>query len=219
MASATATAAAPAILTPLLVSPSDLKRARREVETLDEFLHQAGLRQGGKAVKMPATSRVLVEMADQSKLNLLKKTDRDRLLKFLVILTQKAPVIHMSFASEPSTAFMNKLIVWLRENIHPQLVVSVGLQPSIAAGCVVRTNSTQYDFSLRQALEQQTDGFIDGLKEGMAIPETRFADVTPISTAGVEPAIAPESAAKTGATALAGGAAKAAPAVKQEKAS
>lgn len=216
MASAT-TAAAPAILTPLLVSPSDLKRARREVETLDEFLHQAGLRQGGKAVKLPATSRVLVEMADESKLNLLKKTDRDRLLKFLAILAQKAPVIHMSFASEPSAAFMNKLVVWLRENIHPQLVVSVGLQPSIAAGCVVRTNSTQYDFSLRQALEQQTDVFIAGLKDGMAIPETQFAPA-PISTAGVEPAIAPESAAKTGATALAGGAAKPA-AAKQDKAS
>lgn len=183
MASATA---APVILTPLLVSPSDIKRARREVERIDDFLHQSALRQGGKAVKLPPTSRVIVEMADSSGLNLLKKTDRDRLLKFLTILGQRAPVLHMSFASEPSASFMNKLIVWMRENIHPQVVVSIGLQPSIAAGCLVRTPNQQFDFSLRRSLEKQTESFINGLKEGMAIPETKFTEV-PISTASVAP--------------------------------
>lgn len=152
-------------LTPLLVSPSDLKRVRRELETLDDYLHQAGLRTGGKTVKMPSTSRTLEELAADTGINLLKKTDRDRLLKFLALLVEKAPVLHMSFASEPSTAFLNKLITWLRQNIHPQVVVSVGLQPTIAAGCVLRTQNRQFDLSLRSSLEQQTQMFIRRMQE------------------------------------------------------
>jgi hypothetical protein len=200
MASAASSTAA---LTPLLVSPSDLKRARREVEGLDEFLHQAGLRQGGKAVKMPPTSRVILEMAEESKLNLLKKTDRERLLKYLTLLSEKAPVLHMSFASEPTAAFLNKLIVWLRDNIHPQVVVSVGLQPSIAAGCLVRTANRQFDFSLRHSLEQQTAVFVDSLKEGMAVtPPPKPVEAEPTEKTDAPETPAP-SAAKPAAPAAA----------------
>lgn len=155
---------AKAVLTSLITSPSDLRRARRELEALDEFLHQASLRQGGKGVKMPPTSRMLEELAADTDINMLKKTDRDRLKKFLTLLIQKAPEIHMSFASEPSAKFLGTLVQWLRENIHPQVVVSVGLQPSIAAGCIVRTANHQLDFSLRQSLDNQTASFIKNLR-------------------------------------------------------
>lgn len=154
-----------ATLTPLIASVSDLRRVRRELEALDEFLHAASLRQGGKEVKLPATSRLLEDVAADSGLSLLKKTDRDRLRKFLTLLIQKAPVIHMSFASEPSAKAMATLVDWLRTNIHPQIVVSVGIQPSIAAGCIVRTPNHQYDFSLRQALDMKTDVFTANLRK------------------------------------------------------
>lgn len=152
-------------LTPLIASVSDLRRVRRELEALDEFLHESALRQGGKEVKLPATSRLLEDVAADSGLNLLKKTDRDRLRKFLTLLIQKAPVIHMSFATEPSSKALAKLVSWLRENIHPQVVVSVGVQPSIAAGCVVRTSNRQYDFSLRRALDMKTEIFAANLSK------------------------------------------------------
>jgi F0F1-type ATP synthase delta subunit len=154
------------VLTSLITSPRDLRRARRELESLDEFLHQSALRQGGKVVKLPTISRMLEELAADSDLNLLKKTDRDRLDKFIVLLTQKAPVLHISFASEPSSKAMAKLIDWLRENIHPQVVISIGIQPSIAAGCVVRTPNRQFDLSLRQALDNQTASFVNNLRAG-----------------------------------------------------
>lgn len=152
-------------LSTLITSPSDLKRARRELETVDDFLHQAGLRTGGKVVKMPQTSRVLDELVSQTNANLLKASDRAQLMKYLNDLNEKAPVLHMSFASEPSAAFLNKLTVWLRGNIHPQIMVSVGLQPSIAAGCVVRTANKQYDFSLTKAFEAQRGILVDDLKQ------------------------------------------------------
>lgn len=155
-------------LTNLLISPSDLKRARRELDDIDDFLHQSSLRQGGKAVKLPTTSRVIEALASDNNLNLLKKTERDQLKKFLTLLIQKAPVLHISFASEPSGAFLSKLIMWLRANIHPQVMVSVGLQPSIAAGCIVRTANKQFDFSLRASFDKQTEVFVASMQEGLA---------------------------------------------------
>lgn len=152
-------------LSTLITSPSDLKRARRELETVDDFLHQAGLRTGGKVVKLPQTSHVLDELVSETNANLLKATDRAQLIKYLNDLAEKAPVLHMSFASEPSVAFMNKLTVWLRGNIHPQVMVSVGLQPSIAAGCVLRTANKQYDFSLTKSFDEQRGLLVSGLKE------------------------------------------------------
>jgi F0F1-type ATP synthase delta subunit len=72
----------------------------------------------------------------------------------------------MSFASEPSAKSLGTLVDWLRTNIHPQVVVSVGIQPSIAAGCIVRTPNRQYDFSLRQSLDMKTEVFTSNLRRG-----------------------------------------------------
>jgi F0F1-type ATP synthase delta subunit len=183
-------------LTPLIASPSDLRRTRRELEALDEFLRQSSLRQGGKEVKMPTVSRIMEDLATDSDLNLLKKTDRERLMKFITLLIQKAPVVHMTFASEPSAKAMAKLISWMRENLHPQIVVSIGVQPSIAAGCMLRTTNRQFNFTLREALDDQTENFIKNLRFGLnddgVIPTT--------------PAVSSESAAPAGSTEPAGAA-------------
>lgn len=174
-------------LTNLLISPSDLKRARRELDDIDDFLHQSGLRQGGKAVKLPTISRVIEALASDNGLNMLKKTERDQLKKFLTLLLQKAPVLHISFASEPSGAFLGKLVMWLRANIHPQVMVSVGLQPSIAAGCIVRTANKQFDFSLRASFDKQTEVFVASMQEGLA-EEAAAAAAAPAVTNTSPPA-------------------------------
>lgn len=159
-------------LTTLITTPSDLKKARRELEAIDDFLHQAGLRQnalrdaGGKALKLPQLSRVIDEMASETGLNLLQSGDRTKLLVYIVKLIEQAPVVHISFASEPSASFLVKLTVWLRANIHPQVLVQVGLSPSIAAGCIVRTSVRQYDFSLTKSFDEHKDELIKGLKNG-----------------------------------------------------
>lgn len=155
---------------------------------LDDFMHQAGLRTGGKAVKMPPVSRLLENLARDNGLNLLKKTDRDRLLKFVVLLQQKAPVIHISLASEPSAAALGKLLQWMRVNIHPQVLVSIGVQPAIAAGCLVRTANREFDFSLRKSLEVQSALLIKNIRagEGQAAPAAN-APAEPPKEAAAKP--------------------------------
>lgn len=143
------------VLPSLVISPTDVSRLKRELESLSDYLHQASLRSGGPATKLPQTSRLLDELATNNRLNFLHETDRQRALDFMQTLQASAPVITMSFATDPSSAFLMKVIVWLRKNIHPELLLRTGLQPSIAAGCTLRTANHYYDFSLRGRFAEQ----------------------------------------------------------------
>jgi hypothetical protein len=69
----------------------------------------------------------------------------------------------MSFASDPSAVFTVKIVIWLRTNIHPYLLLQVGLEPRIAAGCIVRTPNKQYDFSLRRHFTDQREQLINAI--------------------------------------------------------
>lgn len=158
------------VLPSIVVGPADLNRLRREVEALNDYLHQASLRQAGQqTAALPKTSRMLEDFMTSNKLNLLQASDRQKVLSFLTAVHTQAPVLHMSFGVDPSAAFTGKIITWLRHNIHPQLLLRIGLQPSIAAGCVVRTANHQYDFSLRRRLLQNQAVLVKRL-EGLVGP-------------------------------------------------
>ncbi len=100
---------------------------------------------------------MLDELLQNNKINALVEVDRKRLLNFLMTVRAKAPIIHMSFSADPSPAFTQKLITWLRENVHPLVLLQVGLQPNIGAGCIVRTTNKYFDLSLRQHFANQQE--------------------------------------------------------------
>lgn len=134
----------------MVVTPADLGRLRRELAMIDEQMLQLRLRTPGSDVKLPKTTQLMDRLISVNKLNLLKPEDRQWLQEALQVIREKAPVIHMSFTVDPSTAFLDKLMLWLRREIHPFVFVNIGLQPNIGAGCVVRSTNRVYDFSLRQ---------------------------------------------------------------------
>lgn len=152
------------VLPPLISGPGDVERTMLELEQLEEFLRAAALRKGGASTKLPKMSRTLERLAEINDANLLQVTDRQRLQAFLKSLQKHAPVLHISFASEPSAVFTAKIIEWLRANISKYVLVQVGLQPSIAAGCVVRTTNKSFDFSLRKHLLNNRGMLLDAIK-------------------------------------------------------
>lgn len=157
------------VLPPLVVGHADIMRLKRELESLYEYLHQAALRHTPEAeLKMPKTSRVLDELIKANKLDLLKREDYELTMAQLDIIEQKAPRIHVSFSSDPSSAFIVKIVEWLRANIHPGVLVQVGLQPTLAAGCVVRTTNKQFDLSLKKHFEKARPMLVQKLQEGKA---------------------------------------------------
>lgn len=143
------------ILPVSVVGRVDLGRLIREVEQLDEFLRQAAIREGGSSVKLPKTSRLMDELITINKLNVLLEPERQRLHQFLLAVRKQAPTMHMSFSADPSPLFMQRLVTWTRKELHPFMLIQVGLQPNIGAGCVVRTTNKYFDFSLKQSFEDK----------------------------------------------------------------
>jgi hypothetical protein len=138
-----------------VVGPGDVRQLRRNLEDLEDTLQQMRLRTKSPVAKMPRASRLLEEFAATNRLNLLLPDDRQRTAAFLDGTIAHAPVLHMSFAAEASRAFTTELVLWLRKNIHPNVLLTIGLEPTLAAGCMLRTPNKQYDFSLRARFEAQ----------------------------------------------------------------
>lgn len=169
-----------ALILPLTVaSPADVGRLIHELELIDDALLQLGLRAGGTEVKMPVTSRLMDQTIQANKLNLLQKADLASLQQFLAAAKQQSPVLHISFSADPSPSFIEKLMAWLRREIHPSVLVTSGLQPNIGAGCIVRTANKQFDFSLRQDFQKKRSLLLSQLAE----PTTKLAPAPEVKKA------------------------------------
>lgn len=151
-----------------VVSPTDVARLVREIDGLDEFFRQAEIRQGGQNQEPPRYSRLMDELVTTNELNLLQSDHRGYLVGLLKSLADSAPVMHISFSADPPGPYVQKIVAWLRQQISPVLLVSVGLQPNIGAGCVVRTTNKSFDFSLRKFFDNKHDFFIKKLHEAVA---------------------------------------------------
>jgi hypothetical protein len=147
-----------------VVSRIDVLRLLREIEAVDEFLRQAQIREPGTSVKMPKTSRMLDDVINTNKLNILLEEDRKHSLTFIMQIKDKAPVLHISFSADPSPLFTQKIIYWLRRQIHPLALMDTGLRPNIGAGCIVRTNNRYFDFSLHKHFSDQKQLLIQSLE-------------------------------------------------------
>jgi len=163
-----------------VASRVDVGRLLREVGELRNFLKQAAIREPGTSIKLPKTSRLLDETVTSNKLNALIDADCARLETFLENIKSTAPILHMSFSSDPSPQFIQRLMAYLRKEIHPQVLLQIGLQPSIGAGCIVRTKNKYFDFSLRQRFEQQRELLLQKIKAIEQMPSR----VVPNSTEG-----------------------------------
>lgn len=142
-------------LSPSLVSPSDVSHLIRELEKLEASLLQLKAREMSTKIELPTSTAHMQEMVEHNKLNLQHANDRQALMAFLVSIKKQAPLLHISFSTEPTPAFLAQLTAWLRHEINPTVLFTVGLQPAIGAGCMVRTTNKFFDLSLRQTFIQK----------------------------------------------------------------
>ncbi|HSX33625.1 MAG TPA: hypothetical protein VLF91_04795 [Candidatus Saccharimonadales bacterium] len=196
MAPSAATPAAssrpPQLKLPALVfGAPEVRRLRREVELLDEFMRQSGLRAPGTQPKLPRLSRLCEAMAAENNMNLLLPEHRTAMTTLLTSIETGAPRVHMSFAADPSSAFTSRMVAWLRQNVHPFTLLDIGLQPSIAAGCIVRTTNKQFDFSLRERFTGSVPLLMQAFEA--AVAEATPAPVVPQAApaAPATPVVAP----------------------------
>jgi F0F1-type ATP synthase delta subunit len=148
----------------MVATTVDVGRLLNELEQVDEALSQLELRSGAKAVKIPKTSQLMDQLIRLNRLSILKPDDRAALKQYLAEVRTQAPVLHISFSADPTPQFIEKLISWLRTEIDPAILLTIGLQPSLGAGCVVRGNSKYFDLSLKQDFAAKRDLLLQSLR-------------------------------------------------------
>lgn len=168
------------VLPSSVVGLVDVGRLIRELEKIDDIMRSGVLREDGRAVELPKLSPLLEEVAEQNKLDLSDEHQRQNTLEFLKLVKREAPKVHMSFSANPSEQFVQKLVVWLRQNIHPHLLVAVGLQPGIGAGCMLRTTNKYFDMSLSRSFGNSRELLMQRLRADMGpIPQPQAEVVAP----------------------------------------
>lgn len=158
------------VLPDKLISGADLSRLVREFSALDESLRQVMIRSPGQATSLARSSRLMEELATANGVSLLDTGQRAGLRNDLQAYANHPVRIHISFAAEPSPYFSSRIVIWLRRNIHPQIVLEIGLQPSLVVGCAVRTDTKVLDMSLRQRFRDHRHIIIDKLAAQSVAP-------------------------------------------------
>lgn len=169
----------------------EVRRLKRELEALEDFMKQSEIREPGKQPSVPRVSRLLDALAAENHLNLLQPQDRQRLKEFLVYVEHGSPRVHISFATDPSSAFTAKVVSWLRSSVGPDVLLEIGLQPNIAAGAILRTKNKIFDLSLRERFAESNDlllrAFAQEAGDVVAAPASPNA-AQPAATQAAQPA-------------------------------
>lgn len=158
-----------------IATRGDVSRLMREAEGLEDLMRQEAIRHPETATTLPQISPLLEEIASLNKLDLLKATERTQLVQFLKDLRATGPILHMSFSAVATPYFKEQLVNWLRKEIHPLVLIQVGLQPAIGAGCVVRTTNKHFDFSLKQRFAKKREWLVASLHNAGQLPPTNPA--------------------------------------------
>jgi F0F1-type ATP synthase delta subunit len=145
-----------------ITSKADIARLLSEMTALEQTLQQQAIR---KEKTETQVSKQLQEVAANVSQKLDAEDGRKAIRDFLEQTKQSAPVVHISFASNPSSVFLEKITSWFRKEIHPLVLLQVGMQPSIAAGCTVRTTSKYFDLSLRSHLQGKNELLFERFKD------------------------------------------------------
>lgn len=136
-----------------IATKSDVVAVLRNVDdVLDKYVENNIREQEGVDFKDRAeVASNLALLVSENKLEVSVETLKS-LKQWLEHLKDHAPVVRFTFANDPTPDFLSKLVTWLRQESGHFVLIRYGVQPTIAAGCLMYTPARRYDFSLRQHL-------------------------------------------------------------------
>ena len=137
-----------------VIGRSDVSHLLREIERLDNEITALNARErvGASVESTLALSDRLEDFLQLNELDLQDTQQRQQLIHRLRQFKDQAPVVHMTFASSADQESLGEIVRWVRQSIHPGVLVSVGLQPGIIGGVYLRTPNHVWDLSVRSQL-------------------------------------------------------------------
>jgi len=154
------------ILPANVVTKVDVSRLVSEVERVDNIMTASAVRTkiGSEELPVPVMSDQLTDFLSANTLDLQTSKSRSDLIKQLRTLKDKVPVLNMTFSVTADAESLQKLVAWVRESVHPQAIIAVGLQPALVAGVYLRTPNHVHDLSLRHMLDGRQGLLVEELE-------------------------------------------------------
>ncbi len=142
------------VLPPSIATRRDVMELLREFVRVDAALVEAELRHrvGATAGGAFTLSDRLTEFLHQNQGVLDDASSRRSLVQRLEQFKDVMPIVHMTFAAQADTESVQWLAACARRLIHPQAVLTIGLQPDLIGGVHIRTTNHVYDLSVRAQL-------------------------------------------------------------------
>lgn len=149
------------VLPNFVVSKRDIIKMQRYIELyLDAMLQQRVSKSTAQVDRAtPKLTKKIEDLFSQNHLD-PNEVSLKAVHGKLEEIKEHAYNVRIAFASEPSDEVIGRVADWFRREIDNTILLQVGVQPSIAAGCVLQTGPHRYDFSLRQQLLGSTAKFI-----------------------------------------------------------
>ena len=144
-----------------IVGYADITRVIRLLSSREELFITAAAK---KQVLSQPDDKALLDLANLNKVDLMDQAVCRQLREALQKLVPQMPKFHISFAVEPSSQVTETIVTWLRSNIHPAALLGVGLQPTIGAGCILRTPNRVFDLSLKSYINRQDEFLLQLIK-------------------------------------------------------
>lgn len=122
-----------------------------------------------KSLRNPKNIVFSTNLEDLALANKIKKLNlalASKLLGFVESLLLHPQEITMALASSPSHEERGKLVEDLRRMFAKNLLIHFVVQPELLAGATIRTKAKFYDLSLRNALFNNKEKLIAGIKNG-----------------------------------------------------
>lgn len=140
-----------------VVTLADLRRLVSEIEVVDVSLTEEAMRQNIVAHHATPSLTVSKQLSEFIRLNQLDLRDasiRSKTITDVRDLKTKISVVHVIFAASATAEPLEKIVQWLRASFGGPVVVTVGLQPDLIGGAVIRTANRVFDFSVRTQLSK-----------------------------------------------------------------
>lgn len=142
------------VLPSCIATRRDVMGLLRELERIDAALTESEARQkvGASVNDGPAFSDKLVDFLNENHVTLSDTQARHQLIQRLQRFKDTMPLVHMTFATEADPQSIEQLVAWMRQAVHPQAVLTIGLQPELIGGVHIRTTNHIHDLSVRARL-------------------------------------------------------------------
>lgn len=129
-----------------VVTRPQLEQLKRELESLT----------ASQLTKPTKWSASLSQFIAMNRISTLTPAIQKKLLSALTATLKTSPQLSISLADLPDAEQQTELVTWLRSRIHPQLLLHFNQDSDVMAGCIIRSEHSVYDLSLRNVLFSNT---------------------------------------------------------------